>query len=167
MTGLSITLDTTCIIDLTENPPTEFREAMEKLLILARQGSLDVAVTTRVEAEAKHPSTVEAYRRLIDSGTIKIIPSTTRLGYWKLGVDILPDENVWKSISRAVFPARNPETLFRPKTAQTKGIVDVDHLYGHLCSKRDFFVTRDGDITRASIALAALRIQVRSPQAWV
>jgi hypothetical protein len=163
----SVTLDTNCIIDLEENQPIDFRQAMEKLLELANKHQLDLAVTTRVESEAKHQPTIEAYRRLIDSEKLQVIGSTTRLDYWKLAVDVLPDESGWKSIAKAIFPNRDPETLFRPSGSSVKGFVDVDHLYGHLLSERDFFVTRDSAMIKARERLADLRIQVRTPQEMI
>lgn len=167
-TGLlmvSVTLDTNCVMDLQEDQRPEFRQAMEELLKLAEIHQLDLAVTTRVESEVKEDSTVKVYQSLIEKGQIKVIPSTTRLGYWKLGVDVLPDEQLWKRIAKAVFPNKNAEILFRPGNSRIKGFVDVDHLYGHLHSKRDFFVTRDGhDIIKANKRLAAIGIQVCTPQ---
>ncbi len=72
---ISVTLDTSCIIDLGKDQPPQFRRAMEKLLELAREGRVDLGVTTRVESEAKYPSTIEAYRNLIRSGGISVIAS--------------------------------------------------------------------------------------------
>ena len=151
-------------MDLQEDHRPEFRQAMERLLKLAETRQLDLAVTTRVESEVKEDSTAKVYQSLIEKETIRVVPSTTRLGYWKLEVDVLPDEQLWKSVARAVFPNKNPEILFRPHNAKVKGFVDVDHLYGHLHSKRDFFVTRDGDIIKAKERLAAMGIRVRTPQ---
>ena len=160
---ISITLDTNCIIDLQDNQAKEFRLAMERLIQLAEDQRLDLAVTTRVESEAKDEPTIDAYRGLISSRRIKVIGSTTRLGYWRLGVDLLPDEGVWKSIARAVCPNRDPEFMFRSKGKLPKDSIDIDHLYGHLQSQRDFFVTRDGRLLRAKKRLAALGIRVCKP----
>ena len=163
----SVTLDTNCIIDLQEDQAIDFRRAMDELLEFASRHQLDLAVTTRVESEAQHPSTIEAYRSLIQNGKLKVVGSTTRLGYWKLGVDVLPDEQLYKSIAKAVFPNRDPETFFRPSSSRAKDFVDVDHLYGHLHSSRNFFVTRDQKIMKARERLAVLGIQVRTPQEMV
>ncbi len=161
---VSVTLDTNCVMDLQEDQRPEFRQAMECLLKLAEIRRLDLAVTTRVESEVKEDSTVKVYRSLIEKGQIKVIPSTTRLGYLKLGGDVLPDEQLWKRIAGAVFPNKDAGILFRPGNSRTKEFVDVDHLYGHLHSKRDFFVTRDGDILNANKRLADIGIQVCAPQ---
>ena len=164
---ISITLDTTCIIDLQDNQPLDFRLAMGELLSLAKEHRLDVAVTTRVEGELQHEATITTYRSLIERGEIQIIPSTTRLGYWKLGIDAFPDEELWKNIALAVFPGRDPEGRFRPRGEPVKGYIDIDHLYGHLLSKRDFFITRDGKLLKARDKLGILGIQGRTPQEMV
>ena len=162
---VSVTLDTNCVMDLQEDQRPEFRQAMEELLKLAEIHQLDLAVTTRVESEVKEDSTVKVYQSLIEMGQIKVIPSTTRLGHWKLGVDELPDEQLWRRIAEAVFPNKDAEILFRPGNSRIKGFVVVDHLYGQLRSKSDFFVTRDGhDIIRANKRLAAIGIRVCTPQ---
>lgn len=161
--NISATLDTTCIIDLHQVEHPEFRQAMAKLIKLARSQELDLSVTTRVESQATREPTINEYRNLVDNGTIQVVPSTTRLDYWKLGTDVLPDERLWKSIAQAVFPSRDPEILFRQPGKKVRDAVDIDHLYGHLLAKRDYFITRDEDILQAREELATLGIQVRKP----
>ena len=141
---------------------------MESLLKLAQEHQVELAVTTRLESEAKHEETLVAYRELIESGTVQVIGATFRLNHSRLGgPDTLVDEGEWKRIARAVFPNRNPEIMFRPKGNLPPSSLDIDHLYGHLRAERDYFVTRDKKIIRAKIRLASLGIKVCTPEQMV
>ncbi len=111
---------------------------IEKLLELAKQGKVDLAVTARVREDIPLPPL--AYR-LNELPELQITEtgSVTRLGSWVLGRDMLGDETFENFHATASELAKG-----RGKSPPDRR--DWDHLHAHYLLKRDVFLTWDEGI---------------------
>lgn len=131
-------------VTLDTNLPIEYLKAQEKsdvverLLQLARDGLLDLAVTARIHEDVTHPPLSERIEALLGQD-IQEIGSVTRLGYWELGRDMLgSDEFVETS---AALDAGLERQGRRPPDWR-----DWDHIHAHYLAGRDVFLTWDKDV---------------------
>lgn len=161
-----ITLDTNCFINLFDqsSQTRTSLEALTELIRLSMSGKLDVAITTRVEADLDRDSNVE--RRQIMRKFLSMVPVVGTVlrwdvSSWDKGDMWATDEDdaAEKEIQRLLFPGLTPDD----KRFSNK-INDIDHLIGHWKSKRDYFVTDDTGILSKRDALElTLGIKVARP----
>ena len=138
----TLTLDTTLLHDhFKQRDRCEF---VEKLLLLAKQGKVDLAVTARVHEDIPNPPLSDRLNELPELGVSKT-GSVTRLGFWVLGRDMLGDEAFEKFYSTA----RELAKQFGKKLDRR----DWDHLHAHYLLHREVFLTWDGGITCLAEAL--------------
>lgn len=153
---LKITLDNNCIInlfDFSSKTPTSV-DSLSEIIKLGLSGKVDIAITTRVEADLENDK--DNQRRSEMMRKISIFPVIGTLGRigvskWNNG-DFYAGEDTVKlsdEIQKIVFPGG----LNEKSSTYTNKRNDIDHLVGHTINKRDIFVTDDGDILKKQYAL--------------
>ena len=141
----TLTLDTNLLHEYWKQ--RDKHEVVDRLLLLARQGKVDLAITARVHEDIPHSSLAEKLNELRELN-INETGSVTRLGYWVLGRDMLGDEAFEQS--RPNMCALAQEYGKRPPDWR-----DWDHLHAHYLLKRDVFLTWDEGIVCLSSELKA------------
>jgi len=132
----TLTLDTNLLHEYWKQ--RDKSEVVERLLLLARQGRVDLAVTARVHEDVPRPPLAHKLDELRQLGVRKT-GSVTRLGFWVLGRDMLADEAF-----RSFHPtASELAKQFGEKPPDWR---DWDHLHAHYLLRRDAFLTWDGGI---------------------
>ena len=111
---------------------------VERLLLLAEQGKVDLAVTARVHEDVPLPPLAKKLNEL-PKLNIDEASSVTRLGYWVLGRDMLGNEAFDDSYSVAC-------TLAQQYGKEPPDWRDWDHLHAHYLLRRDVFLTWDEGI---------------------
>ena len=101
----TVTLDTNVPLELLDK--RDNIQDVEQLLCLAQKTEIDLAVTTRIRADAPHDPWKSQLRELFDAHGIKESGSVTRLDYWVLGVDRFPSERFLEIMS--AIRARRPQ----------------------------------------------------------
>lgn len=128
-----ITLDTNCFINLFDSHAVTATsvETLSDLIRYGLSGKLDIAVTTRVEADlandADESRRAEMYRFL---GMVPVVSTVARLDVSKWNSDTLADdkiEELRQEIQRLLFPG-----LVSGDRRYSNKINDIDHLVGHL-----------------------------------
>ena len=156
----TVTLDTNVPLELLDE--RDNIQDVEQLLCLAQQKKIDLAVTTRIRADAPHDPWKSQLRELFDARGIKEIGSVTRLGYWVLGEDRFPSERFLDAMS--AIRARRPQAG-KNKPADVR---DWDHLHGHYLSGRDVFLTWDtGILDLGSDLCTELNLMVMTPETFL
>lgn len=155
----TLTLDTNVPLELLDK--RDNIQNVEQLLCLAQQKEIDLAVTTRIRADAPHDPWKSQLRELFDAHGIKEIGSITRLDYWILGVDRFPSERFLEVMS-AIRACRPQDGKKAPD------VRDWDHLHGHYLAGRDVFLTWDmGILDLGSDLCAELNLMVMKPEAFL
>ena len=111
---------------------------VEKLLLLARQGRVDLAVTARVHEDIPSPPLSRKLSELPQLGVNKV-GSVSRLEFWALGRDMLGDEDF------EGFHATACE-LAKQLGKKPPDWRDWDHLHAHYLLHREVFLTWDEGI---------------------
>ena len=127
------TLDTNLLLEYWKEQPKA--AVVERLLDLAQNGQLDLAVTSRISADVPRPPLSERINDLPEL-EIREIGSVTRLGYWRLGVDRFPSE-AFSALEHRITGD------FRRRGINPPDVRDWDHLHGHFLAGRDAFLTWD------------------------
>ena len=136
------------------------RKAVEKLLLLAKQGKVDLAVTARVYEDIPLPPLADKLGELQELN-INEVGSVTRLGYWVLGRDMFGDEAFEQFWPQACALAQQ----YGEKPPDWR---DWDHLHAHYLLKRDVFLTWDkGIICLADDLRARFGVVVGRPEDYL
>jgi len=128
-----LTLDTNLLLEYWKNQAK--RKAVEKLLLLAKEGKADLAVTARIREDVPLSPLAQKLDELPELG-INETGSVTRLGYWVLGRDMLGDEafnNFWPTA----------QALAKQRGKKPPDWRDWDHLHAHYLLHQDVFLTWD------------------------
>lgn len=142
-----ITIDANCVINLFDIATTT-ATSVEELRTLIRYGlenKVEIAITTRLEADLLQDRDEERRRRLLQS--LNMFPVIGSIGRWDVSGwdgDHWPDERTGplnEEIQRIVAPG-----LERTDRRYTNKVNDIDHLTGHALAGRDIFVTDDRGI---------------------
>jgi len=153
-----LTLDTNVIMEHWKNQKNA--SIVEKLLELAINGNIDLAITSRIHEDVPNLPLSERINQL-EILHINEIPSVTRLDYWKIGRDILGDDifiNCVKSIIEELAKGNQKPPDWR----------DFDHLHAHFLLKRDAFLTWDkGILNISSILNEKLGIVIMCPEKFL
>jgi len=131
-----LTLDTNLLLEYWKQQNKSC--AVEKLLLLAEQGKVDLAVTARIHEDIPDLPLAEKINELPELN-INETGSVTRLGYWKLGRDMLGDKNFSGFFQLAAI-------LANQRGKKPPDWRDWDHLHAHYLLKRDVFLTWDEGI---------------------
>jgi len=131
-----LTLDTNLLLEYWKKQ--DKRNVVKRLLLLAEQGKVDLAVSARIHEDIPYPPLAEKLNELPELN-INESGSVTRLGYWVLGRDMLGDKAFDDSYSFAC-------TLAQQCGEQPPDWRDWDHLHAHYLLHRDAFLTWDEGI---------------------
>ncbi len=113
---------------------------IERLLQLAEQDEVDLAVTARIHEDIPEPPLMNKIDELPELNVNKT-GSVTRLGFWELGRDMLGDRNFTDFYENALALANK-----RVGKKHLPDWRDWDHLHAHYLLKRDVFLTWDEGI---------------------
>lgn len=128
-----LTLDTNVPFEHWRQRPKA--DIVRKLIDLARQGRVELAVTARIHEDIPEDPLASEINQLPGLG-VKIVGSIARLDYCQLDRDILADDN---------FTEFEKEIEQRPGKRKPDWR-DLDHLHAHYLMKRDVFLTWDRGI---------------------
>ncbi len=135
-------------------------ESVEKILNLAKDGKVELAVTARIHEDIPDPPLSEKLRELPEL-SIRITGSVARIGYWVIGRDMIGDEAFYDFYSTACKLARKIGKC--PLDWR-----DWDHLQTHYLLRRDFFLTWDeGIICLAEALKNRFNIVVIKPEKYL
>lgn len=157
MKMLKITLDNNCLINLLDTN-SESATSVDSLREIIRQSHasiIDLAISTRVESDLENDKNSERRKEMMNY--LKMFPVIGTVSRTVEGVRILDD------IQKIVFPGglNNESSSFNNKKN------DIDHLFGHLQSERDIFITDDKGILKKAEGLETIGIIVMSPSTLV
>jgi predicted nucleic acid-binding protein len=156
--NLKLTLDTNVLMEYWKER-TKYDE-VEKLLSLAEQGKVDLAVTARIYEDIKTYPLAERLNELKELN-IEETGSVTRLGQWVLGRDMLGDEEFDES-------SKTMDDFIAKRHGQAVDLRDWDHLHAHYLLKRDVFLTWDkGIINLAKELKNKFGIDVMMPEKFL
>jgi len=113
-------------------------EVVERLLSLARQAKVDLAVTARVREDIPRLPLAKRLNELPELN-INETSSVARLGFWVLGRDMLGDEafeNYWSTACE----------LAKQRGENPPDWRDWDHLHAHYLLQREVFLSWDRGI---------------------
>lgn len=150
-----ITLDANCVINLLDSSTKTATSVdfLSKLLRHSHSGNVDIAITTRVEADLRSDSDEirkkGVLRRIVQ---FPVVGTIARFGVTKYGSgDVYggdKSKEIADELKRLIFPAlTSDDKRFKNK------INDIDHLVGHLLNGRDIFVTDDREIIKKGATL--------------
>lgn len=162
---MKLTLDTNCLInhfDVT-SPTATSRDEIAALIRFATSGRIEIAVTTRAEADLEQDRDEKRRAEMLRVlGMFEAVGSVLR-----------SDETRWDSrnawaderaaaladeVKKILFPGLQPgERRFGNK------IRDVDHIVGHVLGDRDIFVTDDNRLNDRAAELRRLGAHVMRP----
>jgi len=153
-----LTLDTNLLFEYWKQGTKS--EIIEKLLLLARQGRIDLAVTARIHEDIPNPPLAEKFDGLPELG-ITQTGSVARLDYCVLDRDMLGDD----AFETFFSTAREIANQSKKKPPDWR---DWDHLHAHYLLRRDIFLTWDEGITCLAETLnARFGIEVMKPEEYV
>ena len=136
------------------------RKAVERLLLLAKEDKVDLAVTARIREDVPLSPLAQKLEELPELG-INEIGSVTRVGYWVLGRDMLGDEpfnDFWPTA----------QALAEQRGKKPPDWRDWDHLHAHYLLRRDIFLTWDeGIICLSDDLLTHFGVVVMKPEAYL
>ncbi len=150
-----ITIDTNCVINLLDHESRSATSVAElrTLVRYAMEGKIEIAVTTRLEADLRKDK--DGPRRTALLGSLNMFPVISTVARWDVSKW---DEDIWvgdgtarlnEEIRQILAPGlTNNDARFSNK------INDIDHLTGHAIDRRDIFVTDDRGILRRREQLA-------------
>lgn len=155
MSTTKVTLDTNLFLELWKDQPK--RAVVERLLALAEERGLDLAITARIREDIPDEPLASKISTLPDLGVAET-GSVARLGYWVLGRDSLgsdafEDFRLQLESSRKEGDAKLPDWR------------DWDHLHAHMLQERTVFLTWDRPILRLCQDLPdCFGIRVQAPE---
>ena len=156
-------------VTLDTNVPYRYWEGQENahiaesLLDLKRNGLVDLAITTRIEADIPNPPLSDRIRELPEVG-VQRIGAPFRLDCSKLDGDDVLGTRPFADVGDSINDELDREGIKRKRP----GWQDWDHLHGHYLAKRDIFLTWDGGILGIAAQLKArLGITVMMPEEFL
>jgi hypothetical protein len=144
-----ITIDANCVINLFDasNATATSVDELRSLVRYAMEGRIEIAITTRLEADLLRDRDESRRRTLLSS--LSMFPVLSTVARWdvsKWDTDVWADDRTLRlneEIQRILFPG-----LAEDDPRFSNKINDVDHLTGHVIDGRDIFVTDDKGILR-------------------
>lgn len=149
MNAPRLTIDANCIINLFDASSASATsvDELRTLVRYAMEGKVEIAVTTRLEADLLRDRDEGRRRALLDS--LNLFPVISTLARWdvsKWDADVWVDDRIARlneEVQRILSPGLTPDD---PRFSNK--INDIDHLTGHVIDRRDVFVTDDKGILR-------------------
>lgn len=158
---LSVTLDTNVLVELWWS--RENSALTKALLALAEEGEIDLAVTTRINADIPSSPLADRISSLPQLG-VEEIGSVFRLDYSGLdGGDMLGSDRFMD-----VTDSIDDELNRQGRKKRRPDWRDWDHLHGHFLKGRDVFLTWDRPFLEFADELRAkLGISIMNPQEFL
>ena len=158
---LTVTLDTNVLQEHWRDQ--DKAGTVERLLDLNQSGRVDLAVTTRIDADIPHAPLADRIDELPEIGVDRIRTA------FRIGVSPIGGEDVIVGPEMEALDAILREHAERHGTDKRRpDWRDADHLYGHMVAGRDVFLTWDGGILRLAAELRErLRIRVMRPEEFL
>lgn len=154
----SATLDTNLLIEYWKNQAKA--AVVKRLLDLAQDGQLDLAVTARIREDVPQPPLSNRINKLPEIG-VQEIGTAMRLDVGVLDRDYLGDD-------RFLDVAGEIMNDFSRKSTSPPDWRDWDHVHGHYLAGRDVFLTWDKRILDAADELRdKLSVRVMMPEDYL
>jgi hypothetical protein len=144
-----LTVDANCIINLfdLESGSATSVEELRALVRYAMEGKVEIAVTTRLEADLLRDRNEARRQPLLD--TLNMFPVVSTVARWDVS---RWDDDLWVDDRTARLNEEIQQILSPGLTAAdprySNKINDIDHLTGHVIDGRDIFITDDKGILR-------------------
>jgi hypothetical protein len=156
--NLEVTLDTSILHEYWKDQPK--KAVVERLLALAEENVIDLAVTARVHEDIPDEPLASRVATLPELG-VQETGSVTRLDHWVLGRDQLGSDEF--EVFRLELESARKES--DPRLPDWR---DWDHLHAHMLQGRTAFLTWDGRILDLSQVLQArFGIRVQAPEGFL
>ena len=153
---MKVTLDTNILQELWRGQTNA--AVVERLLALSDAGTLDLAVSTRIEFDIPRPPLSERVAELPDLG-LRTIGATFRLGVSRLGSGDMLVDNAVISAEERITAALERRGGSRPE------FVDFDHVFAHYLNGRDVFLTWDKALLAAAdLFRDELEVRIARPE---
>jgi len=150
-----VTLDTNVLIGGVDGTP-EDKAVFQRLWKLWTGKCIDIALTSRFDQDKADDQDLERVKRQYRIARMfPVVPAPFRLGVSMLGQDVL--------VGKDFKPIQHLFGVEDVASANRHTMWDVDHLYGHLMAKRDYFLTAERRILKKEASLARLGIKVLHP----
>lgn len=153
-----LTLDTNLLLEYWKIQAK--RKVVERLVLLAKEGKVDLAVTARIREDVPLAPLAQKLNGLLELG-VNEIGSVTRLGHWVLGRDRLANKafsDFWPTAQALAEQHRKKPPDWR----------DWDHLHSHYLHRRDVFLTWDEGIICLSEGLRThFGIVIMKPEVYL
>ena len=160
-TVISVTLDTNVLQEYWRNQ--DKAEVTKSVLHLAKQGQIDLAITSRIHADITRSPLMERINEIPELNVQQIgSPARFDVSRWDCG-DVWADDDFIN-----VKASLEDELVRRGRTNRRPDWRDWDHLQGHYLSGRQVFLTWDGPILElASELQQRLGIVVKTPEEFL
>jgi hypothetical protein len=155
---MKVTLDTSILLELWKDQ--DKRAVVERLLRVAEEKGLDLAITARVREDIPEEPPASKINTLSDIG-VEESGSVTRLDHWELNRDQLGSDaltDFWLRLESDRKEGGDKLPDWR----------DQDHLHAHMLQGRTVFVTWDGPILELRQVLQErFGIRVQGPEEFL
>ena len=159
-----VTIDTNIPYRLWDGQNKADVDVVKSLLALRLSGRVDLAISTRIEADIPNPPLSERLKELPEVG-VERIGAPFRLDCSKLDGDDVLASTSFGEVSESIDAELQREGLSEQKRPDWR---DWDHLHGHYSAGRDVFLTWDGGILGIAAQLKArLGITVMMPEEFL
>ncbi len=153
-----LTLDTNLLLEYWKQQKK--KEVIETLIGFAKQGKVDLVVTSRVREDIPRPPLSDKIKDLPEL-QINEIGSVARFGYWVLGRDMLADSNF-------VIFSHVASEIAKKNGQKPPDWRDWDHLHVYYLLKRDTFLTWDeGIIYLSKVLKDKFNISINKPDEYL
>lgn len=144
-----LTIDANCIINLfdLESGSATSVEELRALVRYAMEGKVEIAVTTRLEADLLRDRNEARRQPLLE--TLNMFPVISTVARWdvsKWDGDLWADDRTVR-LNEEIQQILSPGLTTADPRYSNK-VNDIDHLTGHVIDARDIFITDDKGILR-------------------
>lgn len=154
MVVIRVTLDTNVLIGGLDGKEEE-QEIYRRLVSWHEQQTIEIAISNRIEKDKEtDKDRAKSYKHLLEATRFTEISSPFRVGVSQ-DHGIMGDESVLQCLHKI----RDVDYA----TTSLNTLWDIDHLYGHFISHRDWFLTNEGKIWKKRPFLSRIRINVSTP----
>jgi len=134
---LKVTFDNNCIINIFDQNSISAisRLELEELINLSKSGIIDIALTTKIEADLSND--------MIDDRRILMMDKLNKFSIVGSYVKNVDQKEIFTEIQRIISPGLN-----KVSKSYENNINDITHLFGHFINHRDIFITDDKGILK-------------------
>lgn len=163
-----ITLDNNCVINFFDraSQTSTSVDSLEELMKLSLAHKIEIAITTRVEADLENDTDESRRRGMLELiNLLPVVGTVARLDVTRLDRgDVVGGEitgRLFDELQKIIFVGG----LRKDSKSYQNKVNDLDHLVGHIINKRDIFVTDDkGILNKKHILKISPGILVMNPK---